>query len=232
MGILSQLSGEWDHHAADWICSAPVSGAFGVAAFTGCSVLRGRRPRLSDHEALVGSDAHSAQISKAAAKAAWHSHSVERSQAEGFLTIPTRGVATSFPRSIDLPDEDELEAALQGDAEEASGEVSIAEAVEEAGEAAQDAASAAEVAILSEIVAGIGTLAAVLSSYIAYKMDESMLPDEWQVPEGDAGLPPEILRAPPPELLRRWEGGLATRRGTMPRRSTPAGPGSAPGTQQ
>mmetsp|Transcript_131035 Transcript_131035/g.231579 ORF Transcript_131035/g.231579 Transcript_131035/m.231579 type:complete len:236 (-) Transcript_131035:72-779(-) len=226
MGILSQLSAEWDHlHATDWLCSTPVSGALGVAAYTGCSVFRGRRPRLSDHDAMVGSAAHGAQISKTAAKAAWHSHSAERSQAEGFLSVPSPGIATAFPRAIDIPDEDELEGALDANAEEANGEVSVAEAIEQAQAAAEDAHSAAEVAIISELVAAFGTLGAIISAWIGYKMDDSMLPEEAQVPEGDAGLPPELLRPPPPDLQLSAAG---ARRGTLPRRSTPAGPGSAP----
>lgn len=203
-----------------------MAGAFGVAAFTGCSAIRGFHSRLADHDAL--SPGHRGIVSKSASSVAWNAHSTERSQAEGFLSVPSPATSSSFRGgNFDFPDEDEIEGSLDANAEEAQGEVSIEEVVEEAAQAAEDAHGAAEVAIAAEIVAVIGTLGAIVSGWIGYKMDPSQLPEEAKVPSGDVGFPPELLRPPPPELQLRSAGD----RGSLgqPRRSTPAGPGSAPG---
>lgn len=91
--------------------------------------------------------------------------------------------------------------AAEEEASEAKAVATMTEAqlrriVEKSNKAAADALAAAQVAVWTEAIAAIGTVAAVLASYIGWKMDDSELPPEYQVPCG-LDLPPELLQRPP-----------------------------------
>merc|ERR1712137_1170630 len=64
-------------------------------------------------------------------------------------------------------------------------------------EATEDALSAAEVAISTEVIAAMGTLAGILTAWIGWKLHDSNVPDDLKVPDVGNTLPPELLRPPP-----------------------------------
>jgi len=101
--------------------------------------------------------------------------------------------------------QEEEEEEVEEVAEEAAATAKMSEAdlrqiIEKSNEAATEALSAAQVALWAEVIATMGTLAGVLASWVGWKMDDSQLPEELQVPSGDS-LPPE-LKQPPPEAAR------------------------------
>ncbi|CAK0908671.1 unnamed protein product [Prorocentrum cordatum] len=73
---------------------------------------------------------------------------------------------------------------------------SLCRLIEKSNKAAADALSAAQVAIWTEVIAVIGTLAGILTSWVGYNMDESRLPQGMRVPKVDTELPGELLRTP------------------------------------
>lgn len=98
--------------------------------------------------------------------------------------------------------QDAEEEALEAQAVASLSEAELRKIVEKSNEAAAEALSAAQVAVWTEAIAAVGTFAAVLTSWIGWKMDDSELPPELQVPPpcnvgSGPDLPAELLRPPP-----------------------------------
>lgn len=94
-------------------------------------------------------------------------------------------------------EEDVIQGALDAEAEAEEAEVTVKEAVETAEDAAEGSVSAAEVAIWTESIAAMGTIAGIATSWFAWKMHDNFLPESLQVPDVGNQLPPELLRPPP-----------------------------------
>merc|ERR1711920_666773 len=90
------------------------------------------------------------------------------------------------------------EEALEAEAVASMSEADLRRVLEKANEAAEEALAAAQVAVWTEAVAAVGTIAGILTTWIGWKMDESQLPPELQLPEDPGGGIPSELKRPPP----------------------------------
>merc|ERR1719336_1330666 len=113
-------------------------------------------------------------------------------QCSGFLTSGAMTLRSSFTREEDVVDE-----TMEAQALASLSEAELRKVVEKSHAAAASALSAAQVAIWTEAVAALGTFAALLTAWVGWKMDDSELPPDLQIPRRDPELPAELLRAPP-----------------------------------
>eukprot|EP00405_Crypthecodinium_cohnii_P013747 CAMPEP_0206457896 /NCGR_PEP_ID=MMETSP0324_2-20121206/23239_1 /ASSEMBLY_ACC=CAM_ASM_000836 /TAXON_ID=2866 /ORGANISM="Crypthecodinium cohnii, Strain Seligo" /LENGTH=287 /DNA_ID=CAMNT_0053929115 /DNA_START=76 /DNA_END=939 /DNA_ORIENTATION=+ len=107
---------------------------------------------------------------------------------------------TSFRARGGDDSDDEIgieEKALEAEAIAALSGSELREIVKRVNEASEEALAAAEVAVWTEVVAALGAAATILAAYVGWKMDDSQLPEEWQVPCAAIDLPPELRRPPP-----------------------------------
>lgn len=83
----------------------------------------------------------------------------------------------------------------------AAADKEIRRIIERSNKAAADALSAAQVAVWTELIAAVGTMGGIITTWIGWKMDDAQLPSDLQVPAPPpetSTLPPQ-LRRPPPE---------------------------------
>merc|ERR1711904_467126 len=90
-----------------------------------------------------------------------------------------------------------IDDANQAVAEADHTEADVHTAVETAEDAAESSLTAGQVAICTEAVAAIGTVAGILSAWLAFKQHNTQLPPELKVPDVGRQLPPELMRPPP-----------------------------------
>lgn len=136
-------------------------------------------------------DSHPGSSSKAAKTE--HFLNVDGDDPTSFLNALKKGAAKKKTK-----EEDEvIQGALDAEAEADEAEVTVREAVETAEDAAEGSLSAAEVAIWTEAIAAMGTIAGIATSWFAWKMHDGFLPESLQVPDVGNQLPPEMLRPPP-----------------------------------
>lgn len=94
-------------------------------------------------------------------------------------------------------DQEVEEAASEAKATAALSDMELRKVIERANDAAEDALSAAKVAVWTEVITAFGTVAGLISTWIAWKMDDSQLPPEMQVPDIGSSIPNELKRPPP-----------------------------------
>eukprot|EP00747_Dinoflagellata_sp_TGD_P180977 gnl/TRDRNA2_/TRDRNA2_34324_c0_seq1.p1 gnl/TRDRNA2_/TRDRNA2_34324_c0~~gnl/TRDRNA2_/TRDRNA2_34324_c0_seq1.p1 ORF type:complete len:301 (-),score=67.57 gnl/TRDRNA2_/TRDRNA2_34324_c0_seq1:45-947(-) len=147
-----------------------------------------------------------------------------RTQLSDSFVIPVQGTAAlrtqrglcflapieDHPRPISVSSFAGAADAAEDEADEAKAESSMSEAelrkaLKMSQDAAERALSAAQVAVWTEVLMAFGCIAGFLTSWAGWKMDDSQLPPEMQVPKEGEGLPPELLR-PPPSRIRTGNG--------------------------
>jgi len=154
----------------------------------------------------------------------------------GFLDVNVRG-SSSFsaaqgrnhiPVEEDPEARSALERASEAEAAADKAEVDVRVAVETAEDAAEGALSAAEVAIYTEVIAAMGTIAGICTAWIGWKMHNDQLPPELTVPDVGNKLPPELLKPPPDRRISLCGPTAAGGKGSRP--SGTSSSGSASGT--
>lgn len=152
-----------------------------------------RRGSLHGHNAA----AFSADLPPGGALRRARSHAFT-ARSHGFLG-KVQDATTSSASSFKAGDAEEVEEeASEAESVASMSEADLRRVLEKANEAAEDALAAAQVAVWTEAVAAVGTIAGILTTWIGWKMDESQLPPELQLPEDSGGGLPAELKRPPP----------------------------------